>query len=105
MLLIVTGAGLWYWDAYYRTHYEYYANIVMRWGIPEGLKKLTDEQIRRRPATIQLVRRAGGGRSRNYVSSTVADGIPFCPYYFFLCPRSILSQKTPKIILRPSQKL
>lgn len=77
ILLMVTGAGLWYWDAYYRTHYEYYANITMRWGIPEGLKELTGEQIRRRQATIQLVRR---GRLGPVEELRIVDSRGHYPY-------------------------
>jgi hypothetical protein len=79
MLLIVTGAGLWYWDAYQRTHHEYYANIVMRWGIPEGLKELTDEQIRHRQATIQLVRRGRRGPVEELRIVDSRGGYPYLP--------------------------
>ena len=39
-LLILAGAGLGYWDAFYRQHVEYYANVTKRWGLPEGVGRL-----------------------------------------------------------------
>ena len=35
VLLLLAAAGLWYWDAYYRPHYEHYANAIMRWVCPK----------------------------------------------------------------------
>lgn len=49
-------AGLWYLDAYYWERIEYHAAVRVRWGGPEGVKELTDDEVRHRQATIKLVR-------------------------------------------------
>jgi len=43
-------AGFGWWD-YTRTRQTYYADYVERWGVPEGIGKLTLEQARRRSET------------------------------------------------------
>jgi YD repeat-containing protein len=61
VLLLLAGVGGWYWDAYHRTHIEYYANVRQRWGLPEGVGRLTDEQVRHRNATLAFVQRGRQG--------------------------------------------
>ena len=60
-LLLLAGIGGWYWDAYHREHVEYYANVIKRWGLPEGVGLLTDEQFRRRNSTLMFVKRGRWG--------------------------------------------
>ena len=60
-LLLLAGIGGWYWDAYYREHVEYYANVIKRKGLPEGIGRLTDEQFRRRNSTLMFIRRGRQG--------------------------------------------
>ena len=38
---------------------EYYANIVKRWGVPEGIGPLTEEQRKHRAVTYRFYRRDG----------------------------------------------
>ena len=57
VLLPLVGVGGWYWDAYHREHVEYYANVTKRWGLPEGVGRLTDEQFRHRNSTAMFIKR------------------------------------------------
>jgi YD repeat-containing protein len=61
VLLLLAGIGGWYWDAYHREHVEYYANVVKRWGLPEGVGRLTDEQFRRRNSTLMFIKHGRQG--------------------------------------------
>jgi hypothetical protein len=60
-LLLLAGIGGWYWDAFHREHVEYYANVIKRWGLPEGVGRLTDEQFRRRNSTFMFIKRGRQG--------------------------------------------
>jgi YD repeat-containing protein len=51
----------WYWDAYHRAYVEHYANVITRWGLPEGVGRLTDEQVRRRNTTLAFSKRGRRG--------------------------------------------
>jgi YD repeat-containing protein len=61
VLLLLAGIGGWYWDAYYRTHVEHYANVITRWGLPEGIGRLTDEQVSHRNTTLEFTKRGRQG--------------------------------------------
>src|SRR5262249_47806469 len=39
--LLLAGGGVWYWDTYQREHVDYYAQVITRWGLPEGVGRLT----------------------------------------------------------------
>lgn len=52
LLLSAAAAGVWYWDAYYRAHVEHYAQVITRWGLPEGVGRLSAEQVGRRNASL-----------------------------------------------------
>jgi hypothetical protein len=52
VVLFLAGIGGWYWDAYQRAHVDYYANVTTRWGLPEGVGRLTAEQMRQRNASL-----------------------------------------------------
>lgn len=56
LLLLVLGSGVWYWDAFHREILDYYANVMTRWGLPEGIGRLSADQVSRRNATVVLVR-------------------------------------------------
>ncbi len=38
---------------------EYFANVIRRWGVPEGIGPVTQEQQRRRLSTLKFTRRGG----------------------------------------------
>jgi hypothetical protein len=61
LLLLVAAAigGLWYWDRYQRVKVEYYANIVKRRGVPEGVGRVEEEAARHRHLTYKVYSRAG----------------------------------------------
>ena len=52
VLLLLAGGGVWYWDAYQREHVEHYAQVITRWGLPDGVGRLTAEQVRQRNASL-----------------------------------------------------
>ena len=52
VLLCAAAAGVWYWDAYHRTHVDYYAQVITRWGLPEGVGRLSAEHVRQRNASL-----------------------------------------------------
>ena len=70
------GVGIWLWqrDAAakkkeedriqaekeaHQVKVEYYANIVKRWGVPEGIGPVTEEQAKHREVTYRFYRRDG----------------------------------------------
>jgi YD repeat-containing protein len=53
-LVLLAGSGGWYWDAYRRAHVDYYANVNTRWGLPEGVGRLTAEQMRQRNSSLEF---------------------------------------------------
>ncbi len=57
--LLCAAVALGIWDHWYRVKVEYYANTVRRWGVPEGIGRLTEEQVRHRGLSHKLTRRAG----------------------------------------------
>ncbi|MGH8591023.1 MAG: hypothetical protein ACREXX_17360, partial [Gammaproteobacteria bacterium] len=59
--LILAGSELWYWDAFHRQHVEYYANVIKRWGLPEGVGPLTDEEVRHRSVSLAFQKRGRWG--------------------------------------------
>lgn len=61
LVLALIGAGLWYRDAYVAPHIEYYANMMPRWGMPMGIRKLTEEQVRHRGTSFRMTRKGRRG--------------------------------------------
>ncbi|HZT82975.1 MAG TPA: protein kinase, partial [Gemmataceae bacterium] len=59
LLLLAALLALWYWDAHYRLHVEHYANVTRRWGVLEGVGRLSDEQARHRQVSYRFYRRGG----------------------------------------------
>ena len=60
-VILMAGVMVWYWDAYQRAHVEHYANVITRWGLPEGVGRLTDEQVRQRNASLAFHRHGRRG--------------------------------------------
>jgi hypothetical protein len=61
LVLALVGGWLWYRVAYVWPHVEYYANIVPRWGIPDGIRALTKEQVGHRGTSFRLTRKGRRG--------------------------------------------
>jgi serine/threonine protein kinase len=59
LLLAAAALGLWYWDRYLRLKVEYYANHVSRYGVKEGVGRLSEAQARRRGLTYKFLLRGG----------------------------------------------
>jgi len=49
--------GSWYWDSHYRLKVEYYNQLAWRWGLPEGIGRLSEAEARHRSLTWKLSRR------------------------------------------------
>ena len=56
VLMLAMGCGAWYWDAYYREQVEHFANVTRRWGVPEGVGRLSRVQFGRKNVSIALIR-------------------------------------------------
>lgn len=61
VLLSAAAAGAWYWDAYVRAHVDYYAEVITRWGLPEGVGRLSTAQMRQRNASLALYKHGRRG--------------------------------------------
>lgn len=66
-LVCLVGAG--FVGDYYRTKTEYYADYVDRWGIPEGVIRLTKAQVSKRNAHYRFERWEGKLRRVVYANS------------------------------------
>ena len=58
-VLLAAGAasGLWFWDAYHRVQLEHFANIRMRYGLPEGAGRLDPAQVAQRNVSLAFIKR------------------------------------------------
>jgi hypothetical protein len=59
LLLAASALGLWYWDAYRREKVEYYASYTSRFGVKEGVVRLSEKEARQRDRSYKFVRRGG----------------------------------------------
>jgi tRNA A-37 threonylcarbamoyl transferase component Bud32 len=59
LLLTLGGGAAWYWHTYRHVAVEYYANLVTRWGAPEGVGRLTADQVAHRGRSYRVYKRAG----------------------------------------------
>ena len=84
VVLLLAGVGGWYWDAYQRAHVEYYAQVLTRWGLPEGVGRLTAEQVRQRNASLAFHKhgRRGPVHEIRLVNSRGAYPPVFCTHWF-----------------------
>ena len=64
-LILSAFAGYYAWD-YYVPHDAYYADYVMRWGAPEGLRPLTKQEIAGRAAHYRMTTERGKVRRLAY---------------------------------------
>ena len=60
-LLILAIVALWVWDAFYRPHINYHANVTKRGGLPKGIGELRAEQIRHRNLTLEFSKHGRSG--------------------------------------------
>jgi hypothetical protein len=56
--LVAAGAAgsVWYWEAYYRVQVGHFANVQIRYGLPEGYGPLDDAQFSRRNTSLALIK-------------------------------------------------
>jgi hypothetical protein len=52
-------AWLWYWDRYQRVKVEYFANLVTRFGVKEGVGRLSKKEAQGRTVSYKVYRRGG----------------------------------------------
>jgi serine/threonine protein kinase len=76
LLLIAAASGVWYWYAYSRTHIQYYAFAVDRWGAMEGVKRVTPKVAQHRASTYKFFRR---GRYGSVEKVELVNGLGKCP--------------------------
>ncbi|MGH9195289.1 MAG: TIR domain-containing protein [Acidimicrobiia bacterium] len=86
--LILAGAALWYWDAFHRPHIEYYANVIKRWGLPEGIGPLTDEDVRHRNVSLAFHKRGRWGVVHEIRAVNSRGGYP--PVFTYFPPVSFV---------------
>ncbi|MBP3694708.1 MAG: TIR domain-containing protein, partial [Thermoguttaceae bacterium] len=58
-LCLAACLSFWIYDKYYRLHTNYFVDYVERWGVPEGIFPLTEEQTKTRNAHYRILTRAG----------------------------------------------
>ncbi len=54
LVSLLVGLPLAYWEMFLHKHVAYYANVISRWGLPEGVGKLTTEQFGRRYGSVEF---------------------------------------------------
>ncbi|MGH9891017.1 MAG: toll/interleukin-1 receptor domain-containing protein [bacterium] len=87
-LLILIGSALGYWDAFHRPHIEYYANVMKRWGLPEGIGRLTDEEVRHRAVSLAFHKRGRWGVVHEIRAVNSRGGYP--PAFGYYSPSSFV---------------
>ena len=99
--LLVVGLGLYYWDAFFRVHKEYYTTFAKRWGQFEGIGRLSKEAASHREVSVELVRCG----SRGHVEEArLVDGFGKCPtsygfaYFLDSGPYSFSSQECRQVM-------
>jgi eukaryotic-like serine/threonine-protein kinase len=60
-LFSLVMSGLWYWDANYLDHREYYTTMTKRWGAPVGIGPLSAAQASHRDVSYLFLRRGRKG--------------------------------------------
>jgi hypothetical protein len=60
VLLLGGGMG-WYWNENHREHVEYYAQVITRRGLPEGVGRLSAAQVRQRNTSLAFHKRGRRG--------------------------------------------
>ena len=88
-LLILLLLGLGVWDAFYRTHVDYYANVIKRHGVPEGIGKLSAEQLRHRNVSLAFSRKGRSGPVREIRAINQRGAYP--PQFAYFPPLSLLA--------------
>ena len=63
---VLMCVGVAYWDAYWRDHIEYYAHFAKRWGMIEGVRRLSAQDVFHRSWTLKAIRRGRIGPVKEY---------------------------------------
>jgi hypothetical protein len=75
VLLITASIGAWYWDMYVRTHTTYYENVIKRWGVMEGVARISKQEAGHKARTFKFSRR---GRRGPVVAVEAINGHGVC---------------------------
>ena len=75
LLLLIFGGGYWY--IYEKEHVEYYNTFALRWGLPEGVGRLTEEEVRHRNVALKFIRRGLNGPVEKVLSVNNRWDCPF----------------------------
>jgi YD repeat-containing protein len=88
-LLILGMVGLWVWDAFYRPHINYYANVNNARGQPEGIGSLSVEQVRGRNLTLEFLTHGRRGPVKEIRTINSRGAYP--PEFFYFPSLSLLA--------------
>ncbi|MDR1580598.1 MAG: hypothetical protein LBS35_09600 [Synergistaceae bacterium] len=69
LTLALAGFGLYYYDAHFREHITYYADYVLKRGVPVGIHPLTKEEIKHRLEHYEIVTKDNKVRDIYYKNS------------------------------------
>ncbi len=75
-LLILGMLGLWVWDAFYRPHINYYANVINTRGQPEGIGSLSVEKVRGRSLALAFLKDGRRGLVKEIRAINSRDAYP-----------------------------
>ena len=100
-LLILALVALWIWDALYRPHIDYYANVTKRRGLPEGIGEFSAEQVRHRNLTLEFSKQGRRGPVKEIRAVNSRGAYP--PEFAYFPPLSLselnpLSSKAAEIL-------
>jgi hypothetical protein len=75
-MLILVLFGLWLWDAFYRPHIAYFANVTTARGHPEGIGPLSAEQVRARNLTLMFLKDGRKGQIKEIRATNSRGAAP-----------------------------
>jgi YD repeat-containing protein len=78
VVVLCAISGVLYWKAFVSEHVEYYAAFGKRWGLPVGIGRLTEDQVRHRESSYKFFRRGWLGSTTHF---KIIDGFGDCAAY------------------------
>jgi hypothetical protein len=103
LVLLLAGGGLWYWDAYQREHVDYYAQVITRRGLPEGVGRLTADQVRQRNTSLAFRKHGRRGPVHDIRLLNSQGVFPHCPSTLVFSP-SRRSTRYPRRLVNSCRK-
>lgn len=72
--VLLFGVLLWYWDAHFASHVEYYSSLTKRWDIFQGIGPLCRKDIRRRNVSLKFYYEGHPGRGGTFQKLEAVNG-------------------------------